>query len=94
MTNTHPEREFREMAVKKALASKNRAAVARELNIPYSRLREWIESYKRRQQKLDTLQMNTQLKAELDESNRRLKSAEEEIEILKKAAAYFAKHQS
>jgi len=93
MDESHPEWEFRNMAVERALSSKNRAAVARELNIPYQRLRDWIDSYKKRQEKLETLQINTELKAELNQSKKQIAELQEEVEILKKAAAYFAKNQ-
>jgi len=59
-------------------------AVALELGIPSWKLRNWI---KENQGKLER-------SSEIDEHirmQRRIKDLEEEVEILKKAAAYFAK---
>ena len=83
--------QYREMAVKMALASNNRAAVARELGVPYPKLRMWIDSYRKRLNREETKQVNRTLMKELDEKDKRIAELEIENDILKKAAAYFVK---
>lgn len=66
---------------------KSVAAVALELNVPAWKLRNWVKEAQDNQERaadLDDLN-------ELMKENKRLK---EENEILKKAAAYFAKNQA
>jgi transposase len=79
-------REFQENAVR-LCRQPNRtvASVAQELKIPAWKLRNWVGASK---QKLER-------SAEVEEVSRledRIHELEEEIEILKKAAAYFAKN--
>lgn len=77
--------EFKQMAIQLALRGDRKlSVVARELNIPYARLRGWVRKHRLK---------DANLKAspdyrKLEQENKRLK---EENEILKKAAAYFAK---
>lgn len=77
--------EFKQNAVKLALTtSRSVQAVALELGVPSWKLRNWIKEHN---EKLDR-------SSEIDEQirmQRRIKELEEEVEILKKAAAYFAK---
>jgi transposase len=77
--------EFRQNAVKLATApGRSVQSVASELDVPAWKLRNWIKEH---EQKLER-------SSEIDEHikmQRRIKELEEEVEILKKAAAYFAK---
>ncbi len=77
--------EFKEKAVRLAqLPNRSIASVAIELRIPAWKLRNWIKESKK---KLDRSSEIDEL-VRLHNENKRLK---EEVEILKKAAAYFAK---
>lgn len=77
--------EFRENAVRLSkIPSRTVASVAQELKIPAWKLRLWVKESK---QKLERSSDMDDL-VRLTNENKRLK---EEIEILKKAAAYFAK---
>ena len=78
--------EFQEKAVRLAQTpGKSIASVAIELGIPAWKLRTWIEESK---EKLERHEDIVEL-VRLQKENQRLK---EENEILKKAAAYFAKN--
>jgi transposase len=83
--------EFRQRAVELATTSnKPLGEVAKELGISRSCLQNWV-----RQEKADTADDSAQLtsaeKKELVELRRRAKQLEVENEILKRAAAYFAR---
>ena len=77
--------EFQENAIRRTkLPGQTVASVAEDLKIPAWRLHNWIRDSKKnleRSSDLDEL-------VKLHNENKRLK---EELEILKKAAAYFAK---
>jgi transposase len=77
--------EFRQNAIKLATSTgRSVQAVALELNVPAWRIRGWLKENK---EKLER-------SSEIDEyirMQRRIKELEEEVVILKKAAAYFAK---
>jgi transposase len=85
--------EFKRDAVKLALKSDRKLGqVAKNLGVSYGTLRKWIELIAkpmRSKGELPQLDAEARIK-ELEKENRILK---EEREILKKAAAYFAKHQ-
>jgi len=78
-------REFRDSAVRLAkMPGKTVTMVAAQLNVPVWKLRNWIkESNENLERSLDLDEL-----VRVQNENKRLK---EEIEILKKAAAYFAK---
>jgi transposase len=77
--------EFQDKAVRMALAQgKTIAGVAKELDIPVWKLRKWVSEAREKLERDSDLDDYIRLQNE----NKRLK---EEIEILKKAAAYFAK---
>lgn len=77
--------EYQDKAVRLAnTPGKTIAGVAKELDIPEWKLRKWVSEAK---QKLERSSDVAELR-KLENENRQLK---EEIEILKKAAAYFAK---
>lgn len=82
---THTE-EFRERAIRLTkLPGRSIASVAVELKVPAWKLRNWIQESNAKLERHAGMQEHHQLLLE----NKRLK---EENEILKKAAAYFAKH--
>jgi transposase len=83
--------EFRDTAVQLAVTgNKSIAAVAEDLGIESWRLYGWVSTWKKRQIKEGGPEAKASLDqlAQLQKENKRLK---EEVEILKKAAAYFAK---
>jgi len=88
--NTSYSQEFRETAVRLALSGeKSIAAVAKELGLPEWKLYAWVDAFRKRQAKTGD---NAAPAAEqIAKLQKELKQLKEENEILKKAAAYFAK---
>jgi transposase len=88
-------KEFKEEAVKRALSSRSQRQVARELGIHSHTLNRWVNEYKAFGEdgafvgsgKLRPLDQ------ELADMKKRIADLEEENEILKKAAAFFAANQ-
>lgn len=79
--------DFQDKAVRLCrMPGRSVAAVALELKIPAWKLRNWIKSSE------EKLERDSEL-TEIIRLENELKEAREEIEILKKAAAYFAKSQ-
>lgn len=77
--------EYQDKAVRRATAPGNTiAGVAKELDIPVWKLRKWVAEAR------EKLERNSEVD-EVIRLRNELKEAREEIEILKKAAAYFAK---
>jgi len=77
--------EYQEKAVRLAnTPGKTIAGVAKELDIPVWKLRKWVAEAKQKRERGSEMD-------ELIRLQRELARAQEEIEILKKAAAYFAK---
>jgi len=77
--------EYQEKAVRLAnTPGKTIAGVAKELDIPEWKLRKWVSEAKKKLERSSDLD-------ELIKCQKELARAKEEIEILKKAAAYFAK---
>jgi transposase len=77
--------EYQEKAVRLAnTPGKTIAGVAKELDIPEWKLRKWVAEAKEKLERSSEVDELIRLQNEL-------KRAKEEIEILKKAAAYFAK---
>jgi len=85
------DREFKEMAIRMAISTGNTAATARDLGLEIHTLRSWLGTYYKKSHRVDQLDSEAKLKAELEQSQKRIAELEEECEILKKAAAYFAK---
>lgn len=81
--------EFKEEALKLA-AKVGMAQAARELNVYESQLYAWRGSA---QKKASTSERENTLAAENARLKRQLAEQAEELEILKKAATYFAKNQ-
>ena len=89
-------KEFKQEAVKLALQSPSIDQVARDLDIPGATLHGWLGKLK--QQPLANSTQNnlldaTALLAENRRLSKELAQLKEEKEILKKAAAYFAREQ-
>jgi transposase len=79
--------EFRETAIKLALGGdKPISEVAKELEMPPRKLYAWVSDWKKKNNK-----DNSSAATELHKLQKRNKELELENEILKKAAAYFAK---
>jgi transposase len=77
--------EFQENAVRLTkLRGRTVASVAEELHIPAWKLRTWVADSKKK------LERNSEVD-ELIKRDKRIAELEEQVEILKKAAAYFAK---
>jgi transposase len=77
--------EYQEKAVRLATTpGKTIAGVARELDIPEWKLRKWVSEANKKLERSSDVDELIRLRKELAQ-------AKEEIEILKKAAAYFAK---
>jgi transposase len=82
--------EFRETAIKLALAGeKSIAEVARELSLPEWKLYSWVQAWKKKDGKRQ--QPGQTIEEKLKQSEKLNKELALENEILKKAAAYFAK---
>lgn len=90
MPAAHP-REFRQRAVELArMREKPVAQIAADLGISESCLRNWVTQADRDEgRRSDGL--STAERAELVELRRELRVAKLEVEILKRAAAYFAR---
>jgi transposase-like protein len=95
MPQTAINQEFKETAIKLALAGdKPISQVATELGIPVKNLYNWLSVWKKKHGDNITVKSSA-TKSSSDEELRKLqkrnRELELEVEILKKAAAYFAK---
>lgn len=88
------DKEFKEQTVAKILAGETTISLmAKELGVHYSTVRDWVKEYEK--DGSDAFPGSGNLKPEDDEIRRlrrELANLKEENEILKKAAAYFAKN--
>ena len=85
--------EFKEQAVRLVLdEGKTVAAVARDLDLTETALRDWVKRTRADRTKGRT-GLTTAEREELARLRRENRILQEEREILKKAAAFFAKHQ-
>lgn len=80
--------EFKEQAVKRVLSGQGVAAVARELGVGDSLIHNWLA---RHRQQAGAGAVQAEQAAEIARLKRLLAQREEEVAILKKAAAYFAR---
>lgn len=83
-------KEFIDTAVKLVDTGKSAAQVARELGIPAHSVQNWVRSSREKAAKANNVE---DVIAENKRLKRELAKALEEAEILKKATAYFARHQ-
>ncbi len=90
-------KEFKQEAVNLALKSPSLKSTANELGVPVATLYTWIYALKKKGVLAKVDSEGGKDMAALIEENRRLHKAlaiaQEEKEILKKAATYFAQHQ-
>jgi transposase len=85
---------FKDSAVQMVLTSgKSSAQVARELGIPEWKLASWVRGYRKSGGPSGITSTASAEQQELQKLKREYKRLQEENEILKKAAAYFAQHQ-
>ena len=85
--------EFKESAVKLAVESKRPLAqTARELGVSKDTLYGWVRQYHGKPQPAQDALNSEHLYDELKRLRREVSILKEERDILKKAAAYFAKH--
>jgi transposase len=85
--------EFKEQAVRLVLdEGKSVAAVARDLDLTETALREWVQRARADRTK-GRSGLTTAEREELARLRKENRILQEEREILKKAAAFFAKHQ-
>lgn len=83
-------KEFKDSAVKLVEGGRSAAQVARELDLPEWKIQGWVrDSKKNKNATVGDVNLLEELKR-LKKENARL---QEEAEILKKAAKYFAQHQ-
>ena len=80
--------EFKEQAIKRVLSGHAVMAVARELGVGDSLIHNWLA---RHRQQAGAGAVQAEQAAEIVRLKRLLAQREEEVAILKKAAAYFAK---
>ena len=83
--------EFKADAVKVVRAGKSVPQVAKELDLTETALREWVNKADAGASEPPVDAMTSAERAELLELRKRVKRLEMEREILKKAAAFFAK---
>ena len=83
--------EFRENAVKRANESNNIAQTARELGIKENTLYNWVSKYARPVETTNVSRSDEHLYDELKRLKKEVARLTEERDILKKAAAYFAR---
>ena len=87
--------EFRQSAVKLAIGSDQpRSVTARELGINVNTLHTWVSKHQAANLPSSEQTDQRHLNDELKELRKEVKHLKEERDILKKAAAYFASHQS
>ena len=85
--------EFKQQAARLVIdEGKSMAAVARELDLVPTALRDWVERA-RADRSGGKTGLTTAEREELSRLRKQVRVLEEERDILKKAAAFFAKHQ-
>ena len=86
-------REFQDTAIKLVMASNSKsiAEIARELDVPRQHLYRWVRAWKLEHEGVETPSLPGSAEDRLKKLEKRNRELELENEILKKAAAYFAK---
>lgn len=89
--------QLKQQAIEMALeGSKSVAQIARDLDIKENTLYGWVDKYRRANANQAPVKAAVEKPLDLEAENRRLKRelarALEDVELLKKAAAYFAAH--
>lgn len=82
--------KYKERAVQLARDLGNVASASKELGIGYSLLHSWIRAADAAAAKGKGLALAIEERQEMERLRKRLAEAEEELEVIKKAAAYFA----
>lgn len=86
--------EFRESSVKLAIESdKPVAQLARDIGVNENTLHTWINKYSRPVDNIKAVRTDEHLYEELKRLRKEVAQLTEERDLLKKAAAYFAKEQ-
>ena len=86
--------EFKAQVVQKVLSSgKTAGQVARELDLTETAVRHWVKQAQVDRGKGPPRALTTAEKEELAQLRKEVRELREDREILKKAAAFFAKHQ-
>ena len=89
------DREFKMEAVKLSFEpGKTAAEVARELDIPVTRLYKWREQFEKKQDKAFCKKSEISSKNELADLRRENKRLQQERDILKKSLIFFARDQA
>jgi transposase len=93
----HYDEKLKQQAIEMAVeGSKPIAQIARDLEIKENTLYGWVDKFRRANSSKDATQSNKSKPVDLEAENRKLKRdlarALEDVELLKKAAAYFAAH--
>lgn len=83
--------EFKENAVKRANESSNVAETARELGVKENTLYNWVYKYSRPAEMNKVVRTDEHLYDELKRLKKEVARLTEERDLLKKAAAYFAR---
>jgi len=83
--------DFQKDAIKLALRSASISSTAKELGIPVGTLHTWLKNL-RDTNNGDKIAKKTDLTEEVHNLRKEIARLREEKEILKKAAAYFARH--
>ena len=83
--------EFKQAAIKLAMSRGNVAGVARELGLEPYVLHNWIAHGRKKEARKERLMEQIGADAEIKALQRKVRELEEENDILKKAAAYFAR---
>jgi transposase len=81
--------EFRTQAVKMAREAESQTEVARELGMPLTTLNRWVKDAEHK----EVPKLNAE-QTEVERLRRELEAVKMERDFLKKAAAFFAKHQA
>lgn len=89
------DREFKVSAVKRSFEpGKTAAEVARELDIPVTRLYKWREQFEKKEDKAFTGKSTNDSNKELEFLRKEVKRLRQERDILKKSLIFFARDEA